>query len=919
MIVSGRPFRVWNRPLRDQSHGARAERVVASPRRQESGAMSIRTFLAAAIVLGVLGASTAGAQPPAVPAAGAAAVPQAPAAPKLPPASSPALLRSIELRFPTQGNVSVIDPQTYLFFVETRPSRPSDGVWAPFDEKAILEDFKRLWATNFLDNIWVEVSDAPYDNGVVGKRVVFNLEERQRVKIVDYVGSKKLEQTKIEEKLRDENIQIKLDSFIDPALIRRVEGIIREMFAEKGFQFAKVDHVIKEVAGGPKLVNVSFVMDEGPRVRIRSVEFVGSKAISSRTLAGQMKSNSKLGMFSWITGGGTYQSAKFEEDADKVVEFYRNKGYVMARVGQPSLKFIEDSTDKTTRYVALRIPVQEGERFRVGDVSFDGNTVVKTEGLKAIFNIKPGEYYSEKRVKKSLEKARELYGSAGYFEFTAYPDIKPRGVETPDENADNPLAPPKPAAKPAGPPTIDVTMRVQEGKQYFVNRIIFSGNTHTRDNVIRREIRLFEGGIFNTEALKYSVKRLNQLGYFKQLEGGKDMSVDKTPGADNKVDVKLKLEEQNRNQITFGAGVSQYEGVFGQLTFQTSNFMGKGETLSLSAQRGSRARNYQIAFSEPFLFDRPLTVGGDIHKQSIIYPYAYTQNNTGGAMTVGYQVGPYARVFGTYSLEQIKVLDIYPVYLPQPQLIFTPSDVYSSSGLERAPFIASNGELAPSNPYMADLLLLNSGGKRTISKVTPSYVYNSVDNPIFPAAGKRLTASIDVAGVGGDTSYLKPSLEAVVYLQQSKRFSLGMRAQWISVSPTGSTKTLPIFERLFLGGEYSVRGFDLRSIGPRDPITGVVIGGVKSLLFNVEYLIQIAGPVRFVLFYDAGQVADTGQRMTVSEFKTSTGGEIRFFMPVLNVPFRLIAAYNPQRVGVLNNQLQPQKAFTFRFAVGTTF
>jgi outer membrane protein insertion porin family len=288
-------------------------------------------------------------------------------------------------------------------------------------------------------------------------------------------------------------------------------------------------------------------------------------------------------------------------------------------------------------------------------------------------------------------------------------------------------------------------------------------------------------------------------------------------------------------------------------------------------------------------------------------------------MTVGYQVGPYARVFGTYSLEQIKVLDIYPVYLPQPQLIFTPSDVYSSSGLERAPFIASNGELAPSNPYMADLLLLNSGGKRTISKVTPSYVYNSVDNPIFPAAGKRLTASIDVAGVGGDTSYLKPSLEAVVYLQQSKRFSLGMRAQWISVSPTGSTKTLPIFERLFLGGEYSVRGFDLRSIGPRDPITGVVIGGVKSLLFNVEYLIQIAGPVRFVLFYDAGQVADTGQRMTVSEFKTSTGGEIRFFMPVLNVPFRLIAAYNPQRVGVLNNQLQPQKAFTFRFAVGTTF
>jgi outer membrane protein insertion porin family len=877
--------------------------------------MSIRMILAAALTAAVVGVCPALAQPPA---AGAPSAPQVQAAPKLPPPDSPPLLRSIELRFPTQGNVSVVDPSTYLFYIETRPSRPSDGVWTPFDEKPILDDFKRLWATTFLDNIWIEVSDAPYDNGVVGKRVVFNLEERQRVKIVDYVGSKKLEQSKIEEKLRDENIQIKIDSFIDPSLIRRVEGLIRDMFAEKGYQFARVDHVVKEVAGGPKLVNISFVMDEGPRVRIQRIEFVGTKAVSSSTLAGQMKSNKKLWMFSWITGSGTYQAAKFEEDADKVVEYYRNLGYVMARVGQPSLKFIEDSKDKSTRYVSLRIPVQEGERYRVGDFTFDGNTVVKTEALKEMFNVQPGQYYSEKKIRKALEKARELYGSVGYFEFTAYPDVKPRGEVTPDPDADNPLAPPKPAAKPAGPPTIDVTMKMQEGKQYFINRITFTGNTHTRDNVIRREIRLFEGGIFNTEALKYSVKRLNQLGYFKQLEGGKDMSVDKTPGTENKVDVKLKLEEQNRNQITFGAGVSQYEGVFGQLTFQTANFLGKGETLSVSAQKGSRARNYQISFSEPFLFDRPITVGADIHKQSIIYPYAYTQNNTGGAATVGFQTGAYARIFATYSLDRIRVTEVYPTYLPQPQLYFTPSDVYSSSGLERSPFIQSNGELAPSNPYMADLLLLNQGGKRTISKITPSWVYNSVDQPIFPSAGKRFTASLDVAGVGGDTKYLKPTLEAVVYLQQSRRFSLGLRGQWISISPIGGS-SLPIFERLYMGGEYSIRGFDLRSIGPRDPISGVVVGGVKSVLFNAEYLIQVAGPVRLVLFYDAGEVLDKGQRLSLADVKASTGGEIRFFMPVLNVPFRLIAAYNLRRAGVLDNQLLPAKAFVFRFAVGTTF
>ena len=154
-------------------------------------------------------------------------------------------------------------------------------------------------------------------------------------------------------------------------------------------------------------------------------------------------------------------------------------------------------------------------------------------------------------------------------------------------------------------------MKVQEGKQYFVNRITFLGNTTTRDNVIRREIRLVEAGVFNTEALKHSVKRLNQLGYFKPLEGDA-ISVDKTPNADNKVDVKLKFEEQNRNQLTFGAGVSQFEGFFGQLSFQTSNFLGRGETFTIQAQQGSRAKNYQIAFSEPFLFDRPMTVGIDI-------------------------------------------------------------------------------------------------------------------------------------------------------------------------------------------------------------------------------------------------------------------------------------------------------------------
>ncbi len=322
-------------------------------------------------VIKALRAPLAGAPPSPLAAASAGqAAPQQPA-PILPPAGSPPLLRSIRLEFPTQGNVSVIEPQTYLFYIQTRPSRPSDGVWVPYDdaaEKSVLEDFKRLWATNFLDNLWIEVRDVPYDNGVMGKEVRFNMEERQRVKIVDYVGSKKIEQSKIEEKLREENVSIRLDSFIDPALIRRVEGIVRGMFSEKGYEFARVTHTITEVAGGPKLVNLTFNLDEGPRVKVKKIDFIGNKAISDGKLESQMKSNKSEWMWSWVTGRGTYQAAKFEEDADLIVEHYRNEGYVMARVGQPELRYVNDSTDRRTRYVELRVPVTEGERYRVGDL-----------------------------------------------------------------------------------------------------------------------------------------------------------------------------------------------------------------------------------------------------------------------------------------------------------------------------------------------------------------------------------------------------------------------------------------------------------------------------------------------------------------------------------------------------------------------
>jgi outer membrane protein insertion porin family len=370
--------------------------------------------------------------------------------------------------------------------------------------------------------------------------------------------------------------------------------------------------------------------------------------------------------------------------------------------------------------------------------------------------------------------------------------------------------------------------------------------------------------------------------------------------------------------------------------------MGRGESLTVSLQAGSRAENYQVAFTEPFLFDRNITGGVDIYKRSIQYIGQFTQKAVGGNTMFGFPVSDFGRMFITYSYEGVRVTDLNPAY-QDPRLI-------------------------ANNPFLQDSLLLNQqGGRRTVSKVTPSYVFNTIDNPIFPNTGRRLTLSSDLAGLGGNTNFVKPRAEAITIFRHTNRTSIAFRGQVEYIKPYSSTITLPIFERLFLGGEYSVRGFDIRSIGPRDPINQVVLGGNKSLLFNAEYLITIAQPVRLVLFYDAGQVRNFGDAfgwyedvtelvfpppptitdpfgagLTLTEcvsatncppppgpttnvigrtsaFKTSTGAEVRFFMPVLNVPFRLIFAYNPQRVGVLDNNLQPAKKFTFRFAVGSTF
>ena len=815
-----------------------------------------------------------------------------------PAAGTPPVIFHIVPCFETQGNVSMVEPETYLHYIQTPVSRPSRNEWIPYDDMAaetIRQDFARLWATGFLDDLVIEAVDYPFTNGTMGKLIVYRMEERQRIKIVNYEGSKHLDQSKLEDKLRELDLMLRIDTFVDQTRIRRVKGVIVDMLGALGFPEAAVTSELKPLPGGPKLAHLIFTIAEGPETRIRQIDFSGNTAFTDGKLASAMSNNRRKKWLPIPQFGSTYKEAGFEEDAERIVSLYRDHGFLTARVGEPEIRTLEDSEDGKTRWIALDIPVTEGGRYRLGELSIEGSTSVPAEYLSSLFKMRKGDLYSEKEIREGLDRARELYGALGRFEFTAYPDLSPR--DDPDGQV------------------VDVILRVQEGPQYFINRITFEGNTTTRDQVIRRELRVYEGSVFNTDALKMSIRRLNQLGYFKPLEEQKGVRVEKTPNQPGRVDLTLKLEEQNRNQVSFGAGVSQYQGLFVNASYATTNFLGKGETLSVNVETGSRSNNYQASLSEPYLFDRPLSLGASLFSRKTQYflyssEPEYSEVREGSTITLGMPVRAFSRLFNSYTYEVIDSA--------ASEAFDSSQDASASNGpasTSAVTITTANGTTTyeRTTPVAPTLNFVMEDGRYIESRVEPTFVFDTVDNPFTPRRGMRISGGSRVAGgmFGGNVNYLRPEAEWIAYFPHTRRTAIGMRGQAGYLRPYGGTETLPYYLRYFLGGENQIRGFDLRTVGPINA-DNQLTGGNKFVLFNAEYYLDLHSNVRALAFHDAGQAFDEATRIDLRQLRTSSGVELRVVMPVFNMPFRLIYAWNKYR-----DAFQPARGF--RFSVGTTF
>ncbi len=741
-----------------------------------------------------------------------------------------------------EGNKKV-SRETIQFYLKSREG----GI---YDAQKLKADFQALWGTGFFQDIRIES-----ENGDSGKIVRLVLVENPLISSVTYKTGKKVKESDITEKLQNNNIILQAFSYYSPAKIRKVKKIITDMLLEKGYNQAAV--TIDEKKENDQIA-LTIQVNSGSKTRIASVVFPGltKKSVAAAFLRRGMKNNQTHNIISHIGGKDVYNHEKINEDLEEIRLRLQQKGYLEAKVGTPEFSMINKKTvlGKLQEMLRISIPVELGPRYRVGNIALEGNKIIRSDFLQSLITIKKGQVYNIKKRNKFIEEIQKFYGGIGYF----YAQV------VPSENLD-------PVKQ-----TADLTINIQENEVVYLGKLEFTGNTFTKDHVIRREWFLREGRRLNINALEDSIKRMKQLGLVT-VEKMPEIKAD--PQDPQKINITAEVKELNRQMINFNVGYSGYEGWFIALGYSTQNFLGMGESFTLNLQSGTRAKNYQFAFVEPYLFNLPANFGIDVFKTSFRYPYMYTQESVGFNISTSARFWKYWGTSLIYGMQNVSISDIYEDY----QFINSYASYYYSEG------------------------------KRRLSSLSPTLYYSTVDSPIFPSSGNKFLATYRYSGgfLGGDIYLHKLKLELVRFQPLWKRHVLGIHAMYEGLEPFGG-KGIPFYEKFFLGGERSVRGFDIYNLGPRDK-NGNVVGGSKSILFNFEYAIPLTQQFSFVFFYDIGNSYDVGMPINLKDVYSSAGLELKIFVPMLNVPFRLIFAYNPR---VLRSGDQH---FVFKFAVGPSF
>lgn len=686
------------------------------------------------------------------------------------------------------------------------------------------KDLRDIYKMGYFKDVTMDVSDGP-----AGKVITFNVIEKPSVGKIVFVGNDEIDDEDLQKELG-----INLYSILDFNAIKHSVNRLRDLYKEKGYYNAEIKETTETLPNNEVLLK--YDIKEHDKVYILKIDFKGNKAYDSDELRDIMETSTKW-FLSWITHAGILDKKKLEFDAHKITSFYHNNGYIKAKVGEPKVYY-----DDEIKGLVVSIEIDEGARYEVNEVNVAGDLIEPADALLKTVNIGKEKIFNRETVRKDMITLQDIYANHGF----AYSEIKPL-IKEDDENH-----------------TADVTYDIRKGPKVRFERITITGNQHTRDKVIRRQLKVMEGDYFSGVGLKRSSENLRRLGYFEDVQ-----LHTKKGSRDDLMDLNVDVKEKGTRTFSVGAGYSSAYSAFVTFSVSDENFMGYGQKLTASARIGGLNTEFDIRFLEPWLFDTRLSLGADIYKFSQEYT-DYSRSSYGTRISLG-----------------------APLYLD-----------YTRGTLMYAYDHANISDVAST----ASQTLRDMTGDNVTSSLSLMLNRDSRDRTFNTTRGSINQASVQYAGgfLSGDEQFTKYRLRTAWFFPMfwNTVFMVQGRAGYIQ-----DRGKLSVYQKFFLGGINTVRGYDYNTISPIDPDTGDYIGGEKMMCYNVEYsfpLLQEQGVVG-VVFFDAGNVWTSAENYNFSGLRKSAGGGVRWFSPL--GPLRL-------EYGFKLDKLEDESAGKWEFSIG---
>lgn len=686
--------------------------------------------------------------------------------------------------------------------------------------------------------------------GTDGWSVTYIVELKPRIRRISVDGAEYLTNRKVRDLL-----ELGPGDPVDDALLATKAQLVKDHYRKRLYPYVELSWTIK-VEPKTGVADVFIEVDEGRRAKIKAITFTGNEKLKTSSLRKVMQQK-RRNIFSWITGSGTLDQDLLSADRVLLRRAYTAEGYLDAKIGEPEIKSLDDER------IEIVIPVEEGPRYRMGSVSLDGITLFDTSAVQALVTNQPGDVASSDALYDMTRKIRDYYSSRGYIETLVSYQLEPQ--EKPEDE------------RIGTEPVVDIGVKVREGHLAYIRNIRFRGNTKTRDKVLRREVTVYPGGVMNEVKLRNSENRLRNLGYYSSVV----MTPEPTQDPD-RYDAVFDLVEKDTGQFVVGAGFSSIDDLIGFVELQQGNFdianwppIGGGQKLRMRANLGTKRNDLEMSLTEPWFLDRRLSLGISLFRREAgYYSDEYDQLNTGGRLTLGIPVARFTRLNLIYGYEEIEVYDV--------------------------------------DEEATDLIKAEEG-ERSKSSFTTEFVFDTRDNFFIPTRGTRAVLAGTVAGgpFQGETDIY--SIEAMV----SQYFPLwwdhvfSLRATMAGVDTHGDGERVPIFDRLFLGGARSLRGFEYRDVGPKDE-EGEPIGGGSMWYATAEYTVPVVSMIRMAAFYDIGMVYEEAFKYEWSDFHSDAGLGVRFDIP--GFPLRFDYAW-PLEADSFNDRSSGR----FQFSIGYGF